>query len=743
MASPSLEEILDQLHPGLQRWIRYESRWRDFSPIQRAAIPAILAGGDCVVEAPTAGGKTEAVLFPTLTRAAEAHSPPVRVLYWAPLRALLNNLQRRGEDYAALCGMRAFKWHGDVGQAEKLEALQDPPHLLMTTPESLEAILLRKPGWKELFGNVRAVILDEAHNFAAGERGGHLLCLLERLEQASAQPPQRIALSATLGNPEAMLGWLAGTKRLRGERVVVATPPREDRDFQIRFFNDAGETDETPAEERSSYRRFMVLRGVLRPDFKGATTRSLVFVRSRKAAEALAEAFARANARLPSSRHLRARTHHSAVSKYFREEAERLIQDTSEDGLQAVVSTSTLELGIDIGELDRVVQMDALTSSSSFLQRVGRTGRRPGKPQFFRGLVCDLDDLVLTAAVVSLGLAGRSEALLLPRRAFDLLAHQLLCLALQSFGIGPDHAWEILRGAHCFSGISRQEVGLLVAHMVAEDYLRQADGLLVVGEKAEREYLHSNWRRLFAVFDSAPLYEVLHGRQQIGTLDASFVEALEPPFFFVLGGKLWRADETDPEARIVHASPSREGTAPAWQSFGGPGVPYETAQEAGRLLHTARAPVFLDEEGGRAFETLQAMSASDGWSPRSIAVRVSAGGSASVVTFAGDQINRTLARFLVLQGVGRATAGYSQVEVQGAKRGREALTTTLGAALASLRTGPWSDPGRLAHALEENQPLWPFSPFARCLPPRLWASALVEQTLDPEGLLRLVHEWTG
>ena len=742
MPPSTTDVVLARLHPGLLRWIRQESGWRDLSPIQRAAIPPILDGQDCVVEAPTAGGKTEAVLFPALTRVAEeverneASAASVRVLYLAPLRALLNNLELRGERYAELCGLRAFKWHGDVGQQEKVAALREAPHLLLTTPESVEAILLRKAEWKSLFAGLGIVIIDEAHNFAAGERGGHLLSLLERVTEAAPRPVQRIALSATLGDPQAMLRWLAGTRRPEGQRVFAAATEAKERDFRVRYFDDSLDTAETPPEEQAAYRRFSALWHSLAGMRQDERLRSLVFVGSRAGTESLARAFGRANARLPPGRRLRVRTHHSAVSKFFREEAEGLIQAASEDGLHAILSTSTLELGIDIGELSQVVQMDTLASPSSFLQRVGRTGRRPGKPQFFRGLTDELDGLLLLTATVNLGLAGCCEALLLPRRAFHLLAHQLLCLALQSHGISRRRAWATLAGAHCFSRITEPEVDQLIEHMVDQDYLRLVDGDLVVGEATEKAYLHSNWRRLFAVFDSAPLYEVLHGRLQVGTLDAKFVEGVEHPFYFVLGGKLWRAGRVDPSSHRVHAHPSDDGQAPSWVNFGGPGVPFETAQEVGRLLHTDEVPDFLDADAREALRGLQVGCAGDGWQPGKTLCSVSASGKVRLVTYAGDRINRTLARLLSLEGLGKATASYAEVGVQGRPSDRESVSREVERVLRDLRSGRWSEPS-LAQALETSQSRWPFSPFARCLPATLWASALVEQTLDPKGLLRL------
>jgi ATP-dependent Lhr-like helicase len=700
MAGSSTQGILASLHSGLQRWVR-ESGWPGLRPIQKAAIPVILSGSDCVVEAPTAGGKTEAVLFPALTRAAtgRGEADGVRVLYLAPLRALLNNLQMRGEEYAAACGLEAFKWHGDVDQQKKIHTLSLPPALLMTTPESLEAILLRKAERAAFFSGLQTVILDEAHSFAAGDRGGHLLSLLERLEDLTGRSPQRIALSATVGNPDAMLHWLAGGSRQPGRRVRVIGSPGE-RDFRVHLFSDRGEPGEDP-EQSGKYRRFRTLLDLL------PGKRSLVFVRSRAGAEKLAKGFADLNDRLPPSRRIRVQTHHSAVSKFFREEAEQLIQmasRVSEDRLDAIISTSTLELGIDIGALNRVVQMDALASPSGFLQRVGRTGRR-GEPQFFRGLCTKPDDLVVLAAAVNLGWKLRSENLILLRRAFHLLAHQLLCLAL-----------------------------------VDQDYLRCADGVLVIGDATEREFLRAGWRRLFAVFDSAPLYEVVHQRQPVGTLDAGFVEALEVPFYFVLGGKVWKAEAVDAKSRIVRAVRSRSGDAPSWTSFGGPGVPFETAQEAGELLYGYEPlPEFLDPEARDMLEVLKGHRSERAWYPGGFVIQVEAAGSARIITFAGDRINRTLARALECLEIGRCAGRYDEVELKKGLEGRAELEAAIGGAIERIRTGVWSEAEALAIDLQQIQPLWPFSPFVRLLPRDLWAAALLEQTLDCEGLVRFLQ----
>lgn len=715
-----------QLDERLRRCI-VEKGWSSLSPIQETAFPIIYSGVDCVVEAPTAGGKTEAVLFPLLTKIAPLkREPGVRILYLAPLRALLNNLELRIQEYASVCGLEAFKWHGDVNQAEKLEALQRPPQVLITTPESVEAILLRKASWRAFFAPLTAVVIDEAHSFAFGDRGGHLLSLLERLEDACDESAQRVAVTATIGNPDEMLRWLAG-RRTPGRRVKV-DGQKPQQDYRLHFFDESKDHADGDPADLAAFRMFSKLVELL-PDKK-----SIVFARSRRSAEALAKAVIENGSKLTRKR-LEVRTHHSSVSKFFREEAEHLIQVSSESGINAIISTSTLELGIDIGELDWVVQMDVLSSASAFLQRVGRTGRRAGRPQRFRAFVTKRDDLPVMAAVMSLGVERKSEALRLPRKAYHMVAHQLLCLSLQTHGLDADVAWDLISRVHCFSGIDRKSYDYLVRHMIEQKYLRDVDGVLVVGEETERIFLPANWRRLFAVFDSAPMYEVHEHRGQVGTLDAGFVEGMELPFHFVLGGRLWLAKAIDSDARIVRAERSSAAEAPKWTTFGGPNIPIETAQEAGRLLHGATLPEFLDDEARETFRQLQTIAAEDGWTEQNISVDASAGGQATITTFAGDAINRTLAKFLTASGLGKATASYRSVELKNSPIGGHELKRNI---LERLRALPSAEELEQLLLQSNSNHLWMFSPYARCLPGELWAAALSERTVDVEGCVRFV-----
>ncbi|HLP58889.1 MAG TPA: DEAD/DEAH box helicase [Candidatus Deferrimicrobium sp.] len=720
-------DVLKKLHPGLQR-IVYEKRWKKgLSEIQLKAIPVILEGHNCIIEAPTAGGKTEAVFFPSLTRVASDKKNSVQILYIAPLRALLNNIEKRADEYSTVCGLHCFKWHGDVDQKEKINELLNPPQVLLTTPESLEAILLRKAGWEKFFSDLTIVIIDEAHNFAFGDRGGHLNALLERLEKSLDIHFQRIALTATVNNPEELSEWLAGSNRERGKVVRSTFEMEKEKDFQVQFF-DKKSDDETKPEYISHYRQFNALYKMF-PNKK-----TIVFGKSRKKTEELAAAIRKMNERSGFKIPVNVRTHHSSVSKYYREEAEKLIQVASESGLHAIISTSTLELGIDIGELDQVIQVGALVSSSAFLQRVGRTGRREGKKQFFRGLCTDREDLVLLTAVVNLGINGLSESLKLSRKSYHLLAHQLICLSLQKCGIQIDEAYNILSGAYCFSNISKEKFHELAQAMIQKEYLRDVDGTLVIGGQGEKSFLGANWQRLFATFDSAPMYDVMEGKNQVGTLDSAFVESLTVPFLFVLGGIEWEAEKIDSKARQVIARRTKTGEAPRWVVFGGGDVPRETAKEAGRILFGKNFPVLLNDEGRAGIEAVRNEHIGIQWDDSKWVIHAYDSGIARIWTFAGDRINRTLALLVQLEKIGQAVSSYKHVEIESKMIDRSILSKRIFDLLDQIKKMSPSQLELLEVKLSQILRRMVFSKFAKCLPDNLWLEAMAEKSLDINGL---------
>ncbi len=315
-----------RLHPRLQHAIATRLGWPQLRPVQEQAGAAILDGENAIVLAPTAGGKTEAALFPTLSLLLEREPVSVGALYVAPIKALLNNQEDRLGQYAEMVGLSRFVWHGDTAQRAKGRFCKHPDALLMTTPESLEVMLVspRVPT-AELFRDLRIVVIDEVHAFAGTDRGAHLMSVLERLARVAERDIQRVGLSATVGNPEELLIWLQGSSKRMG-RVVDPPKPKSAREITVRFRED------TAALATEAARH-------------GTGKKSLFFCQSRSLAETVAERMR--------GDELDVFVHHSSVSLEERQAAEaRFASGTN----ACIVCTSTLELGIDVGDLDLVFQ---------------------------------------------------------------------------------------------------------------------------------------------------------------------------------------------------------------------------------------------------------------------------------------------------------------------------------------------------------------------------------------------------
>jgi ATP-dependent Lhr-like helicase len=531
--------VFARLSPRLQQAIVARLGWTRLRPVQEAAGEALLAGENAVVLAPTAGGKTEAALFPVLSGLIEAWPSGVGAIYVAPIKALLNNQAERLGLYTEMVGLSRFVWHGDVEAHARRRFLKEPAELLMTTPESLEVMLMSpKVDDARLFGDLRVVVIDEVHALAGTDRGAHMMSVLERLAVRSRHDVQRVGLSATVGNPDAILGWLAGSSGRPGR---VVDPPRAParRQLGLTYREDL---DGLAAEAAAL----------------GRGQKSLFFCQSRSTTEAVAERLRRHGTEVF--------VHHSAVSHEERQRAEARFAH-GEDA--CIVCTSTLELGIDVGDLDRVLQAEAPDTVSAFLQRMGRTGRRDGQAAntFF---FCETSEAVLQAiALVELAREGRVEDVPVERRGWPVLIHQLLAMSLASEGVTADDAWAQLVRVPDFAGIARAEYDRLVAWMLADEALVRVSGRLVLGPKAERQYGRKNFMELYAVFSSPVSYTVQRAEgQAIGSLSQDFVDRLVDGISaFLLGGRAWAVLRVQHEDRRVVVAPAPRGKQPMWGGY--------------------------------------------------------------------------------------------------------------------------------------------------------------------------------
>lgn len=526
------------LDPAIEYHVINSLGWRGLRPLQAAAVAPVRSGDDCVLVAPTAGGKTEAALFPLLSEMTGGDWHGTTVLYVTPLRALLNNLYPRVQTYAAWLGRTVGLWHGDVGQSERRRILADRPDVLLTTPESIESMLVsRAVDHRAFFSGIRAIVVDELHSFAAQDRGWHLLAVLERVQRLARRDVQRVGLSATIGNPEEIGYWLQGSGGgvRPSVRVVVEEPAPNAPEPEVLV-------DYVGSEINSARIIAAMHRGEKR----------LVFTESRRLAEKLAYEL----------RELSVETYvsHSSLAAEERRLSERAFAEARDC---VIVATSTLELGIDIGDLDRVIQIGATRTVSSFLQRLGRTGRRPGTARNTLFLALDDQDLLEIAGILVLWRRGFVEAVQPPPHPRHLAAQQLLALALQE-GAFSRESWRDWWGSLTLMDDAPE----VLEHLVDEEFLVEDTGLLMIGPRAEKEFGRRHFMELLSSFLAEKELRVLTGTKEIGFVSPLSLpqpdDRVKKPI--VLGGRAWLVEEVDWERFVVTVSPMRERGDVRWRS---------------------------------------------------------------------------------------------------------------------------------------------------------------------------------
>jgi ATP-dependent Lhr-like helicase len=690
----------DRLSPALQYQITQTLGISELRPVQELTIPHVLDGKNCVVLAPTAGGKTEAAFFPVLSRVDAEDLRPVSVIYTSPIRALLNNQEERVSRYAATIGRRVFKWHGDVGPTHRRRFLDHPTDILMTTPESLEAMLMstRVPA-RRLFEGLEVVIVDEVHAFADDDRGAHLSALLERLSRYCGRDVQRIGLSATVGNPDEILDWLRGRSKREG---VVISPPRPPVSplLSLDYVGSVANAAIVAEELHRGQKR-------------------LIFVDSRRGVEEFGNEL--------TARGVSTFLAHGSLSVTARRDAERAFAEGSDC---AIVATSALELGIDVGDLDHVLQIDCPGTVASFLQRMGRTGRRAGAVPNCTFLATKESAVLQAAALLRLHRSGFVESVHPSRRASHMLAHQLMALTVQEQGVPVSDWWGWLEGATPFLGLTAAERQSVLDHMLTEEILVAADGRLSLGPRGERLYGRRHFAELYAVFSVPRAITVCVGEQELGTVDASFLQGAEPGSrnsTFVLGGRAWELTHVDWSKGRCSVKPA-EGGAKAARWFGGPGaLSYEMCQTMRDVLTSDDTDASWSKRAVEVIARLREENAflRDG----EHAPMVSESDGIAWWTFAGARANQLLARVIEGELGGRCVVRDTSISCRDEAGSSVAALRDLVRRLSEQNRPNVEDARRFATPTGRAR----LSKFEACLPETLLADLAGERAVDVAG----------
>jgi ATP-dependent Lhr-like helicase len=656
--------------------------WGDLRPTQSDAIAPIHAGEDVLLLAPTAGGKTEAAFLPLLSRGAGDGWTGLSVLYLCPLKALLNNLEPRLSRYAGFVGRKVGLWHGDVGGPARKRMLSDSPDVLLTTPESVEAILVSASvDHQSLFSGLRAVVVDELHAFAGDDRGWHLLAILARLERLAGRRLQRIGLSATVGNPDDLLAWLT---RERGGRIVgsSAGPP----------------TGEVLVDYVGSVSNAITILSRLH---RGE--RRLIFSDSRARVEELASGLRRSG--------IRTFVSHGSLSADERRQAEAAFASEPDC---AIVATSTMELGIDVGDLDRVIQVGAPPSVSSFLQRMGRSGRRAGTVRNFLSLATNESELLLNLAIARLWREGFVEHITPPALPAHLYAQQVMALALQEKGIAIGDLNDWL--GTTFETVSVSDRADIVDHMIATEMLHSDSGVLGLGARAEREFGRRHFGDLVVSFSSPMLLSVMSGRTELGSVHPL---ALTRPrdgdsTVILLAGRSWQVTDIDwPRRKVSVVTSAGEGRA-RWLGGGRP-ASYRLCRSVESIVAGAEPRCELSRRATSQLEQIrEQLSFVEG---TRIPVLGNGEGNFRIWTFGGGLANAALAE--ALPGPTTRSDDFCiSVKARSATTAMEAFSK-----LDALRICP-SISSALIGELK----------FTSCLPEKIAAATIGARLLDRDGI---------
>jgi len=608
----------DKLHPAIQHHIVNSLGWPGLRPLQEATIQPILNGEHAILLAPTAGGKTEAASFPIFSRMLSENWTGLSVLYICPIKALLNNLEERLSYYGHLLGRSVGVWHGDISASRKAKMIADPPDIILATPESLEVMLVsNRIDHHSFFSNVRSVIIDEVHAFAGDDRGWHLLSVLERISKISGRELQRLGLSATVGNPELLCDWLAGS--CAAKRSVI-NPPAENNvvpDIKVDWVG--------------SVRNAAIVISRLHRGEK-----RLVFVDSRSRVEELAMELR--------GQGVATYVSHSCLSLDERHSAEEAFSQGSDC---VIVATSTLELGIDVGDLDRVIQIDAPFTVASFLQRIGRTGRRAGSSRNCLFLATKEDAFLRSIALLELWKSGFVEPIQPPARPTHIYAQQVMALTLQEKGIIAQDIKSWIGSMPGFLQLEDKELSSVVEYMNSNGTLHSDSGVLGIGSTGERTFGQKNFMELFSVFTSPPMVKVFHGKQELGEVhQLTFAVKEEGPSLLTLGGRSWQTKYIDWARKKAYVEPTEMRGRSQWLSTGQP-MHFEMCQAVAEILSKEGLSEGLSTRSQNLLEGLQEEF---GWlEGGGTTLLIDSDGNANWWTFAGRLLNSALAETLAAE----------------------------------------------------------------------------------------------
>lgn len=608
--------------PFIQDYI-YSRGWETLRPLQTAAAQVIFATDDnLLLSASTASGKTEAAFFPILTDLVENPADSIACLYIAPLKALINDQYDRLKDICEDSDVPVWRYHGDVSASQKRKMFKRPQGVLQITPESLESLMINKHAdIPRLFGDLRYVVIDELHSFLRSDRGGQTFCLLERLNRLAGVKPRRIGLSATIGDPGAAGQFLGAGSGHQTRIPKVKSQPQRWRLSMEHFYksgDQAGDHSALPAQavldQASDQAPELADPGLAYIFDHTRGKKCLVFTNSREECEAVCQVLRQyCEYKHEPDRFM---IHHGNLSAALRQGAEAIMKD--EDANITTCATATLELGIDVGQLERAFQIEAPFTVSGFLQRMGRTGRRDNPAEMWfvmreeqaesRAMLPVLLPWSLLQGIALVELYLQERWVEPPRDhqlPYSLLYHQTMSTLMASGEMSPAELASRVLTLSYFHWVSQDDYKVLLRHLIKTDQIQLTEnGGLIVGLAGERV---TNNFKFYAVFQENEEYSVHAESEELGTI-------VKPPPLgekIAIAGHVWVVEEIDRRRRQVYVHQVK-GRIPAYFGDVAGDIHPKVLQQMRKILAEERQYPYLMKNAAARLSETRAMAQAAG-----------------------------------------------------------------------------------------------------------------------------------
>ena len=690
----------DLLSEPIRKFI-HDKGWEQLRPIQTAAIAKILASDDnFILASRTASGKTEAAFLPILSKV-NFNEAGVQVLYISPLIALINDQFYRIEELCKNLDVTVTKWHGEANKTLKDRLLKQPNGIVLITPESLEAMFVNKPfNVKQLFSNLKYVVIDEIHSFIGTDRGIQLKSILSRLQKVNSKSFSIVGLSATIGDYNE-------AKKFTGDELktkVLLDRTAKEINALFRYFKNTKE--ELPLE---------LLKNLY---LETKDNKVLIFPNSRGRAEEVAVKLKKISERVKG--HSNYFSHHSSVDREVREYVEYFAKNNNRQNF-CISCTSTLELGIDIGTVDEVVQIDATHSIASLIQRVGRSGRKEGESSNLFLYATNEWSLLQSIACWLLYKEGFIEPPQKNEKPYDILVHQALSITKGQSGIRLAELVTQLKENSAFKQIEVSETEQILNHLIEIDFLEKIQHDIIIGVEGEKVV---NSRDFYSVFKTEENFKVVNAGNKIGEIP--FSPQIVEDENILLSAKIWKIKFVDHKAKKIEVIPTKDGKKPMF--FGGGSTIHQRIREKMfEILYSKTKYDFLDQPSCDETEILRKdFSVFNIQNLQTDRPLLSAEKHLQLFTFTGTRINRTIQLLLNISGIKNTLDDRSSsFDIEVSKQ--EVISRW------NLLTLPLSDIDiHISNLLQTNPTLLDFSKWGLYLPENYQVKLVKDKYFDIE-----------